>query len=207
MALVRVIKSSRADVIEKSNAIASKLADALPRSMIDQTLTPPALSSSSTTGATAPPHPSSSASNPKPTKSHAQVISDLFDIMPTQLRDELAASLAEMYYLSDTDAGSIDEEMNNTSYHGQDKDSESAGKENMPKVCMSCLITNTLLICNCAYRGRTRWTTFLRRNRKVLTKKYIIHVTMDGTRTRNALAKKTCRRCACRRVLSYRTYH
>jgi hypothetical protein len=155
MALVPVVKSSRAALSEKSNAIASKLADALPPSMIDQTVTPPSLSSSSTTGATAPPHPSSSASKPKPTKSHSQVISDLFEIMPTQLRDELAASLAEMYYLSETDAGSIDEEIN------KDKDSEPTGKENMPKVCMSCLITNALLICNCTFRGRMRWTTAL----------------------------------------------
>jgi hypothetical protein len=52
-----------------------------------------------------------------------------------------------MDYSSVTEPDSADEEIHNTSYHGRDKDSERAGKDNMLKVCMSlCLITNTLLI-------------------------------------------------------------
>lgn len=74
-----------------------------------QTLTPPQLyTSSSSTRAVSLPHPSSSASKPKPTMS--QAINELFQKMPSPLQRDMREF--EKMYVPDSDAGSDDEETN-----------------------------------------------------------------------------------------------
>ena len=90
MTLRSVVKNSRAALIEKGKVIKAKLAAALAGTTPPvQTLPPQPLhiSSPSTTRPIAPPAPLLSASDPKLT--HSQVISNLFEIMPSQIRRDL----------------------------------------------------------------------------------------------------------------------
>ena len=91
---------------EKASIIATKIVAALaePPSIVETPAPPPLPMLPSSTTAVAPPQPSSSASRPRPTRS--QVVSDLFDIMPSQIQRDLA-HLDDMYhaYVSETEAG------------------------------------------------------------------------------------------------------